>query len=231
MTRFKAFTLIELLIVVAIIAILAAIAVPNFLEAQVRAKVSAAKSNMRNVALGMESFYVDNQRYPAVRHQEAISSIADGMWSFEQVRPGGMFEALGYPVNATLTTPVAYLSSFTPDPFTTVSSAENLVGWQYGVGPGWTGGWALESVGPGNDMKAIENRGDAQFADILDPPYAGMVLGERAPIDDGSLEKSFYGMWMASGGDVAKIRQLFDLGAYDPTNGTISAGDIYRVGP
>ena len=36
----KAFTLIELLIVVAIIAILAAIAVPNLLEAQVRAKVA-----------------------------------------------------------------------------------------------------------------------------------------------------------------------------------------------
>ena len=53
------FTLIELLIVVAIIAILAAIAVPNFLEAQVRAKVSRARNDMRVLATGIESYTVD----------------------------------------------------------------------------------------------------------------------------------------------------------------------------
>ena len=60
MKKTIAFTLIELLIVVAIIAILAAIAVPNFLEAQTRSKVSRVKADMRSVATGVEAYRVDN---------------------------------------------------------------------------------------------------------------------------------------------------------------------------
>lgn len=59
-----AFTLIELLIVVAIIAILAAIAVPNFLEAQTRSKVSRTKADMRSVATGLEAYAADYNHYP-----------------------------------------------------------------------------------------------------------------------------------------------------------------------
>jgi prepilin-type N-terminal cleavage/methylation domain-containing protein len=62
----KAFTLIELLIVVAIIAILAAIAVPNFLEAQTRAKVSRAKADIRSIATAMEVYRLDNNAYPTM---------------------------------------------------------------------------------------------------------------------------------------------------------------------
>jgi general secretion pathway protein G len=60
----KAFTLIELLIVVAIIAILSAIAVPNFLEAQLRSKVSVAKNDMRMLCSATECYRVDNNRIP-----------------------------------------------------------------------------------------------------------------------------------------------------------------------
>jgi type II secretory pathway pseudopilin PulG len=49
-----------LLIVVAIIAILAAIAVPNFLEAQTRAKVSRTHADMRSLATALEAYAVDN---------------------------------------------------------------------------------------------------------------------------------------------------------------------------
>ncbi len=62
--KLKAFTLIELLIVVAIIAILAAIAVPNFLEAQVRSKIARVKSDHRTLVTAIESYRVDNPAYP-----------------------------------------------------------------------------------------------------------------------------------------------------------------------
>ncbi len=54
----RGFTLIELLIVVLIIAILAAIAVPNFLEFQTRSKVSRAVSDMRSIATAVEAYMV-----------------------------------------------------------------------------------------------------------------------------------------------------------------------------
>jgi type II secretion system protein G len=92
------FTLIELLIVVAIIAILAAIAVPNFLEAQVRSKVSRAKSDMRTLATALEAYRVDNPDYP---------------WHVRSWDPGpGLLHRL-----KPLTTPIAFITSIPLDPF------------------------------------------------------------------------------------------------------------------
>lgn len=62
--RHRGFTLIELLTIVSVIAILAAIAVPNFLEAQVRSKISRARSDMAMISAALESYRLDHGFYP-----------------------------------------------------------------------------------------------------------------------------------------------------------------------
>lgn len=59
------FTLIELIIVITIIGILAAIAVPIMREAPVRAKEAALKENLFTIRSCIDQFYADRQTYPS----------------------------------------------------------------------------------------------------------------------------------------------------------------------
>lgn len=106
MKKNYAFTLIELLIVVAIIGILAAIAVPNFLNAQMRAKVARVKSEFKTVSLALESYKVDQSKYPYPKL--SAFKTPTGVNTAPHIVKA-LFE---------LTTPVSYLSSVDfPDPF------------------------------------------------------------------------------------------------------------------
>lgn len=62
--RNRAFTLIELLIVVSIIAVLAAIAVPNFLEAQTRTKISRVQQDLSSLSASLRAYQSDYHAYP-----------------------------------------------------------------------------------------------------------------------------------------------------------------------
>ncbi|MEI7635587.1 MAG: prepilin-type N-terminal cleavage/methylation domain-containing protein [bacterium] len=182
----RAFTLIELLIVVAIIAILAAIAVPNFLEAQTRAKVSRARADMRSMATALEVYFSDNNGY-------LPSSLEANL--------GKIFMLYGVnlylidhtvPIFDLLTTPIAYMTNARiEDPFRyrnwgTSFNNVGVLGYNYGsmkVGLYWKPlyKWIIQSNGP------------------------NCLLNE----DWGGTD------WIQ----------------YDPTNGTISGGNIARYGP
>lgn len=191
-----AFTLIELLIVVAIIAILAAVALPNFLEAQMRAKVTRTKSDMRTVATALEAYHVDYNHYPNMYQYRRVGTLTVYLF-----------------VPNSITTPVAYLSTkgilldnFKPrrvnnrvqtgstdprflDYYNYINSAQyNRYDFADATYPRiprekYTGGWELWSYGP--DLK----------------------VGPEETLNDGT--KTYL--------------------LYDPTNGTVSGGDIRRT--
>ncbi len=84
----KAFTLIELLIVVAIIGILAAIAVPNFLQAQLKAKIARVEGDLRAMKTAIEMYRLDNSGYPPACTLETVGGV--------QFRAGEIFAPVEY---------------------------------------------------------------------------------------------------------------------------------------
>lgn len=71
----KAFTLIELLIVLAVIAILVGIALPRFRGMQQEGKIAKAAGEMRSLATAVESYYIhNNQQYPSQTGASTVST-------------------------------------------------------------------------------------------------------------------------------------------------------------
>ena len=69
----KGFTLIELMIVVAIIGILAAIAIPNFIKFQARSKQSEAKANLKGMFTTQKSWFQEHDEYANSVHRIGYS--------------------------------------------------------------------------------------------------------------------------------------------------------------
>ncbi len=195
----KAFTLIELLIVVAIIAILAAIAVPNFLEAQTRAKNSRVMGDLRTVATALETYKIDNNRYPP---RGAYNRLANG----------GITKLSGYSLALDpvwITTPVAYLNSEAPT--LDLYQAKDLPN-QTAKG---TSNWVLGRYRYTASDQDPENNNDV--TSILINRYGGWRLLGAGP------DTYVFNNTMARPSTAATF-----VIPYDATNGTVSVGDVIR---
>lgn len=98
MTKEKAFSLIELLLVISIIGILATIAVPSLLQAQTRARVSRVKAELNLRAKGFERYHVEFNTYPPYGLSGSAGGYNNYPNSIEVLEPHW------------LTTPVPYVS-------------------------------------------------------------------------------------------------------------------------
>src|SRR4051812_20511111 len=72
--RHNAFTLIELLLVMVILVVLAAVVVPKFTSRSEQARVTAAKTDLTNLETALDAFEIDNGRYPS--SDEGLGALA-----------------------------------------------------------------------------------------------------------------------------------------------------------
>ena len=96
------FTLIEVLIVVAIIALLAAIGIPQFIAYRNRAVDAQMKSDLRNAAVAVESYYAKKAVYPANLNEVegfgfqptngvtlSLDMVSQNSYTITAAKPGG----------------------------------------------------------------------------------------------------------------------------------------------
>jgi type II secretion system protein G len=215
----RAFTLIELLIVVAIIAILAAIAVPNFLEAQTRSKVARCAADMRSMRTAIESYCVDNNQYPET--DVGRQQIGGSDYSLSVLR---------------LTTPIGYITSLPKSPFLEENMG-NPGAQKYAnimrtylyvrakpiyLPSGSVSGLTPDTIGSNNGSSG----------DGVDDHYENdriYYIAQNISFAV-NLAERIKGAWELKSVGPNNVDDVNKYGAnarrYDPTNGTISLGDV-----
>ena len=98
-TRRGGFTLIELMIVVAIIGILAAIAIPNFLKFQLRSKTGEAKTNLAALRTAEEGYFAEYGVYIAAADYPGAGNVSGAKMEWGPAGPFGAavgFDTVGW---------------------------------------------------------------------------------------------------------------------------------------
>lgn len=164
----------ELAVIVAVAGIVAAIAIPNYLEAMTRRNVARTKSEIRNLAYYLETYCLDNCSYPPAMSSAGILSCTKGI-------PPEMedFWTIGY-IPPILTTPVVYAPEIPFDRF----SPRRPYDWSrtYPYAALFYSYWIITSRGPDRDI------GDIEISDYIIPPVRGHIRKLMAHYSGTSIE-------------------------------------------
>ena len=129
-SRRNAFTLVEMLIVVVLIAVLAAIAIPHFQDASLRSKESALRADLKTLRNAVARFNADNACYPLSIDALALTSTpancltADGAsipLNVSAWRGPYLGTVQANPVTGNLP-PTGYIYNVSPNPTTPVGT-------------------------------------------------------------------------------------------------------------
>ncbi len=94
----RGFTLIEMMIVVAIIAILVGILVPNFMRARAQAQTAACEANLKEIATALEEYETDHEAYPDVTSLTDVTNSETNLGQYlrqtpiDPVAPTGFYQ-------------------------------------------------------------------------------------------------------------------------------------------
>jgi prepilin-type N-terminal cleavage/methylation domain-containing protein len=221
MIKNKAFTYVELMLVATIIAILAAIAIPNFLEARTRSVVARSKAELAALAMAAEAYRLDARAWPINRQPGTPAP-----WDL-----------------TALTTPVPYLVSLPLDAMTLPDAqsrhpagAPSPIPYRY---------FNALLVNPEEGLKIVDQRGDEPVRRMRPLRKAEQKTEQKLKVFDNSKLGGgvIAGLFWGYGPDVVRpdntmppATQILKRGEvqivnYDPSNGTTSEGDIYQRVP
>ncbi|GAA5186763.1 type IV pilin protein [Acinetobacter kookii] len=106
MNKNKGFTLIELMIVVAIIAVLAAITYPSYTQYKIRTNRADVQSEMMNIAQRLQSYYVINHNYTSATLDNGTTSkdypISNPVYRVTLVPSGQTYTLTAEPISGTV---------------------------------------------------------------------------------------------------------------------------------
>ncbi len=86
----KGFTLVELMIVVAIIGILSAVAIPNFMRFQAKSRQSEAKTNLKGFHTTVVSYFAEKSKFPADVDKAGFKTEGGNIYNYSLIASGDL---------------------------------------------------------------------------------------------------------------------------------------------